>query len=98
MKSGLCVALAIVVAGWIGAAQAEPVVLSGTIGNAPVIVDQTADIKNSLERTTMGAFSYAGQVCISVQRVYVHDKIFDEWTEKFVENAKKLKNALFLLG
>lgn len=60
-------------------------------GNAPVIVDESANIEKSLERTTMGAFAYAGQVCISVQRVYIHDKIFDEWTEKFIENAKKLK-------
>lgn len=62
-------------------------------GNAPVIVDETADIKKSLEKTTMGAFTYAGQVCISVQRVYIHEKIFDEWTEKFVENARKLKKG-----
>ncbi len=62
-------------------------------GNAPVIVDENADIKKSLERTTMGAFVYAGQVCISVQRVYIHEKIFDEWTEKFVENAKNLKKG-----
>ena len=62
-------------------------------GNAPVIVDENADIKKSLERTTMGAFVYAGQVCISVQRVYIHEKIYDEWTEKFVENAKNLKKG-----
>jgi acyl-CoA reductase-like NAD-dependent aldehyde dehydrogenase len=62
-------------------------------GNAPVIVDESADIKKSLEKTTMGAFTYAGQVCISVQRVYIHEKIFDEWTEKFVESAQKLKKG-----
>lgn len=60
-------------------------------GNAPVIVDESADIAHSLKQTTMGAFAHAGQVCISVQRVYVHEKIFDKWTEKFVENAGKLK-------
>ncbi len=60
-------------------------------GNAPVIVDESANIEKSLERTTMGAFAYAGQVCISVQRIYVHEKIYDEWTEKFVESAKNLK-------
>ncbi len=62
-------------------------------GNAPVIVDDSADIEKSLKQTTTGAFAYAGQVCISVQRVYVHDKIFDEWTDKFVENAKNLKKG-----
>jgi acyl-CoA reductase-like NAD-dependent aldehyde dehydrogenase len=60
-------------------------------GNAPVIVDESADIEKSLERNVMGAFTYAGQTCISVQRVYLHEKIFSEWTEKFVERAKKLK-------
>lgn len=60
-------------------------------GNAPVIVDQTADIAHSLKQTTTGAFAYAGQVCISVQRVYVHEKLFDEWSEKFAGNAKNLK-------
>ena len=60
-------------------------------GNAPVIVDESADFERSLRQTTMGAFTYAGQVCISVQRVFIHDKIFDRWTERFVENAKNLK-------
>lgn len=62
-------------------------------GNAAVIVDETADIKNSLSRNLVGAFAYSGQVCISVQRIYIHEKIFDEWTEKFVEDAKKLKKG-----
>jgi glyceraldehyde-3-phosphate dehydrogenase (NADP+) len=60
-------------------------------GNAPVIVDETANLENSLERTAMGAFAYSGQVCISVQKVFLHEKIFDEWTGKFVEKAKNLK-------
>lgn len=62
-------------------------------GNAPVIIDKTADLDKSLERATFGAFSYSGQICISVQRVYVHEKIFDEWTENFIEKAKNLKKG-----
>lgn len=62
-------------------------------GNAPVIVDESADFEHSLKQTAMGAFTFAGQVCISVQRVLVHEKIFDKWTEKFVEKAEKLKNG-----
>jgi len=62
-------------------------------GNAPVIVDESADFGHSLKQTTMGAFSYAGQVCISVQRVLVHEKISDKWTEKFIENAENLKKG-----
>ena len=62
-------------------------------GNAPVIVDESADINKSLEKTLTGAFAYAGQVCISVQRVYIHEKIFGEWSEKFVEGARNLKKG-----
>lgn len=62
-------------------------------GNAPVIVDDSADLNYSLDRTTLGAFSYSGQVCISVQRVLLHEKISDEFTEKFIKNAKNLKKG-----
>ncbi|MBV9210996.1 MAG: aldehyde dehydrogenase family protein [Acidobacteria bacterium] len=59
-------------------------------GNAPVIVDETANIKYSVERSLMAAFAYAGQVCISAQRLFIHQKIADEWTQTFVERAKSL--------
>ena len=62
-------------------------------GNAPVIVDESANLAHSLKQTTVGAFAYAGQVCISVQRVFIHDKIFDEWTEKYIANAKNLQKG-----
>lgn len=62
-------------------------------GSAPVIVDESADFERSLRQTTVGAFAYAGQVCISVQRVLVHEKIFDRWTKKFVANARNLKKG-----
>jgi glyceraldehyde-3-phosphate dehydrogenase (NADP+) len=62
-------------------------------GNAPVIVDETADFDKSLSRTVTGAFAYSGQVCISVQRVYVHEKHFDRWTDGFVEAAGKLRHG-----
>lgn len=62
-------------------------------GNAPVIVDQSADIEKSLSRTLTGAFAYSGQVCISVQRVYVHSLISDRWTADFVQRSKVLKKG-----
>jgi acyl-CoA reductase-like NAD-dependent aldehyde dehydrogenase len=55
-----------------------------------VIVDETADIKYSVERSVMAAFSYAGQVCISAQRLFIHQSIADEWTQLFIERAKNL--------
>ena len=60
-------------------------------GNAPVIVDEHADDDKALGRTVTGAFAYSGQVCISVQRIYVHDSKFDEWSRAFVDRAAALR-------
>ena len=60
-------------------------------GNAGVIVDRTANLDWAVRRVTVGAFSYAGQVCISVQRVFVHDDVFDAFVEKLVTAAGALK-------
>lgn len=62
-------------------------------GNAPVIVDETANIDYSIERTAMAAFNYAGQVCISAQRIFVHEKIAEEWTRGFVARANALRTG-----
>jgi acyl-CoA reductase-like NAD-dependent aldehyde dehydrogenase len=60
-------------------------------GNAGVIVDRTADLDWAVRRILVGAFSYAGQVCISVQRMFVHEDIWDAFMAKFVDGAKALK-------
>jgi acyl-CoA reductase-like NAD-dependent aldehyde dehydrogenase len=60
-------------------------------GNAGVIVDESADLDWAVRRTLTGAFSYAGQVCISVQRMFIHEAIWDRFMERFVEGAKALK-------
>ena len=60
-------------------------------GNAPVIVDGSADFEKSISRTLTAAFAYSGQVCISAQRIYVHSTMFDEWTSEFASRAKILK-------
>jgi glyceraldehyde-3-phosphate dehydrogenase (NADP+) len=60
-------------------------------GNAGVIVDADADIAYAVKRCVAGAFAYAGQVCISVQRIYVHENIFGEFRDKFVAEVKALK-------
>ncbi len=56
-------------------------------GNAGAIVDETADLDWAVERLVYGAFAYAGQVCISVQRIYVVRAIYDEFERRFVERA-----------
>jgi acyl-CoA reductase-like NAD-dependent aldehyde dehydrogenase len=60
-------------------------------GNAGVIVDRSADLDWAVRRILVGAFTYAGQVCISVQRLFVHVAIWDEFMAKFIEGAKALK-------
>jgi acyl-CoA reductase-like NAD-dependent aldehyde dehydrogenase len=60
-------------------------------GNAGVIVDKSADVAWAVKRTLVGAFSYAGQVCISVQRLFVHEAVWDEFMDAFVAGAKALK-------
>lgn len=62
-------------------------------GNAPVIVDETVDIEDAVKKVTVGAFAYSGQVCISVQRMLLHEKIEKEFTEKFVARARDLKTG-----
>jgi len=59
-------------------------------GNAAVIVESDADLDLAVERAVMGSFAYAGQVCISVQRIYLQERIADAFTQKFLERAKKL--------
>ncbi|MEO8247570.1 MAG: aldehyde dehydrogenase family protein [Chloroflexota bacterium] len=60
-------------------------------GNAGVIVDRTADLDWAVKRILMGAFSYAGQVCISVQRMYLHDDIREAFMAKFLAGVAALK-------
>ena len=80
--------------GWNLKAKANKKAISLELGgNAPVIIDESADVEKSVERTSFGAFVYAGQVCISIQRVLLHEKIADEFTERFVEKAKNLKKG-----
>jgi len=60
-------------------------------GNAGAIVDETADLDWAVARLAFGAFAYSGQVCISVQRIYVVQGIFEEFQRRFVEKVRQLK-------
>ncbi|MCD4732510.1 MAG: aldehyde dehydrogenase family protein [Bacteroidales bacterium] len=59
-------------------------------GNAGVIVTNTADINEAVQKCVVGGFAYSGQVCIHAQRMYVHHDTFDEFASKFIEKVKKL--------
>ena len=60
-------------------------------GNAGVIVDEGADLKFAASRVVAGGFGLAGQSCISVQRVYVHQAIANEFSEHLVAAVNELK-------
>lgn len=58
--------------------------------NAGVIIDENTNIEYIVPKCVMGAFSNQGQVCISLQRIYVIDTIYDEFIQQFVQLSKKL--------
>lgn len=60
-------------------------------GNAAVIVDEDADLEDALERITFGAFYQSGQSCIGVQRIIIHEKVYETFRDMLVSRAKSLK-------
>ncbi|MBE3072925.1 MAG: aldehyde dehydrogenase family protein, partial [Acidobacteria bacterium] len=79
-------------AGWAMKARAgRKRVLLELGGNAGVIVDETADLEHAVRRVAAGGFAYAGQSCISVQRVYVHAAVFDEFAARLVTSVEALR-------
>ena len=59
--------------------------------NSALIVDEGTDLKKVMPRIVTGAFSNQGQVCISIQRIFVHEAIAAEFVSSFIEEAGKLK-------
>ncbi len=59
-------------------------------GNAAVIVHLDADLEKAANRCVFGAFSYAGQVCISVQRIFIHQDVFFEFKKIFLRETEKI--------
>jgi glyceraldehyde-3-phosphate dehydrogenase (NADP+) len=62
-------------------------------GNAGVIVDDDSDLDFAVGRVRTGAFSYAGQVCISVQRVFVHEAVYDRFKDALVTAVGTIKQG-----
>lgn len=60
-------------------------------GNAATFVEKTADIAHAAKRCAYGAFANSGQVCISLQRIYVDEAIYEEFVQKIAEESSKLK-------
>ncbi|SFP76363.1 Acyl-CoA reductase [Amycolatopsis arida] len=75
------------------AAAAEtltPVLIEGG-GKDPVLVDEDADLEAAADATVWGAFSNSGQTCVGVERVYVHEKVYDEFVAKVVARAEEVR-------
>ena len=62
-------------------------------GNAGVIVDDTADLAFAAARVASGGFTLAGQSCISVQRIFVHEAVLSTFTSRVLEAVNKLKTG-----
>jgi acyl-CoA reductase-like NAD-dependent aldehyde dehydrogenase len=58
-------------------------------GNAAVVVDRTADLADAASRTAEAAFAHAGQVCISVQRVFVHEGVFARFRDLLLAKIRR---------
>lgn len=60
-------------------------------GNAGVIVEPDADLDLAAQRCAVGGYAYSGQTCISVQRIYVHEAVYDPFMEKLRTRVRALK-------
>ncbi|HEY6092341.1 MAG TPA: aldehyde dehydrogenase family protein, partial [Gemmatimonadales bacterium] len=62
-------------------------------GNAAVIVEPDADLAWAATRCAIGGFTYAGQSCISTQRIYVHEKVYDQFLRLLLDKVGQLKTG-----
>ncbi len=62
-------------------------------GNAGVIIHNDADVEYAAERCVAGGFGYAGQTCISVQRILVQQSVYGKFTDLFLAGVKKLQTG-----
>jgi acyl-CoA reductase-like NAD-dependent aldehyde dehydrogenase len=71
--------------GWAMKARAgKKKVLLELGGNAAAIIDRTADLDRAATRCVTGAFKFAGQLCVSIQRLVVHEAVLDPFLDRFV--------------
>jgi acyl-CoA reductase-like NAD-dependent aldehyde dehydrogenase len=60
-------------------------------GNAATYIDDSANLELSAKRCAFGAFVNSGQVCISLQRIYVNEKVYDEFADLMAKESSMLK-------
>jgi len=59
--------------------------------NSPAIIEEDGDVDAAVSRCAVGSFANSGQVCISVQRIYVHHRRYQEFLGKFITATRRLK-------
>lgn len=59
--------------------------------NSPTIIEEDGNVDQAATRCVVGSFANSGQVCISVQRIFVHRSRYDEFLDKFVDKTRLLK-------
>ncbi len=62
-------------------------------GNAACIVDADTDLEDAVQRIIFGAFYQSGQSCIGVQRIIVHEAVYDAFMDKLVQATRELKSG-----
>ncbi|MGR3179659.1 MAG: aldehyde dehydrogenase family protein [Candidatus Anammoxibacter sp.] len=60
-------------------------------GNAGCIIDKDTDLPYAAGRCCYGGYAFSGQTCISLQRLYVHENVYDEFLPKFINCVEGLK-------
>ena len=79
-------------AGWaIRAKAGSKRVLLELGGNAAVIIEPDADLAWAASRCAVGGFTYAGQSCISTQRIYVHERVYQPFLDLLLERVRQLQ-------
>ena len=58
-------------------------------GNAAVIIEPDADLEHAVRRCVAGGYLYAGQSCISTQRILVHEPLYHAFTDRFVAAVRR---------
>lgn len=80
--------------GWrLKAAAGKKKVVLELGGNAACIVDETADLDDAAERLVFGAFYQSGQSCISVQRILIHEAVYDDLRDRLVGKTQALRTG-----
>lgn len=62
-------------------------------GNAATVIDASADLKRAAKKLAYGSFLYAGQICISSQRIYVVNSVFDKFLQLFLKETSAIKSG-----